>query len=59
MPYGGRDLPRAAVLAAMERLPFLHTLLLQGLEGGGGIRGRHPGLRRVFVYGSQSGPVRL
>lgn len=59
LPNGGRYLPRAAVRSALERFPIFHSFFLPTSTRWRGLRRRHTGLRRLFVYGSQGRPVGL
>lgn len=59
MPNGGRYLPGAAVLAALERLPLEHTVVLPASARRRGLRGCDLGVRRLFFQGPQGGTVRL
>lgn len=59
LPNGGRHLPGAAVLAAMERLPRVDPVVLPAPQGRGGLRRRDVGLRWVLVHGAQGGAERV
>lgn len=56
LPNGGRHLPGAAVLAAVERLPRVDPLVLPTPQGRGRLRRRHVGLRWMLVHGAQGRP---
>lgn len=59
LPNGGRHLPRAAVLAAMERLSFEYAVVVSASSRRRGFCGRDVGLRRMLFHGPQSGIVRV